>query len=78
VAVESGAITEIIENRVNGFLSTTDPGEIVDLINRLFENSAVREAVKRSALESSSLRAQKRDMVPAHGSIYRKLIEGMS
>jgi glycosyltransferase involved in cell wall biosynthesis len=74
VAVDSGAIAEIIENGVNGFLSSNEPVEIVYLINTFFENSVVKKAVERSALESGMFRAQKKEMVPTHISIYNKMI----
>jgi glycosyltransferase involved in cell wall biosynthesis len=53
VAVKSGAIAELIENRVSGFLTSKEPVEIADQIDLLFANSEQISKVGASALISS-------------------------
>jgi glycosyltransferase involved in cell wall biosynthesis len=72
VAVESGAIAEIIEDQLNGFLTSREPAEIASQIDILFANSALRLNSSISALESSALSSKKNDMVLKHLSLYIK------
>jgi glycosyltransferase involved in cell wall biosynthesis len=70
IAVESGAIAEIIEDNVNGFLATKEPAKIAGQIDTLFANSAQRFKVGESASNSSILSSTKNDMALAHLSLY--------
>jgi glycosyltransferase involved in cell wall biosynthesis len=75
VAVKSGAIAEIIEDQVNGFLTSREPTEIARQINSLFANSAQRLSVGQSAHNSSSQSAQMKKMVPEHVSLYSEILD---
>jgi glycosyltransferase involved in cell wall biosynthesis len=72
VAVKSGAIAEIIEDKVNGFLTSKEPTEIASQINSLFANSALRLEACISALQSSALSSKGNGMVLKHLSLYIK------
>ena len=72
VAVESGAIAEIIEDKVNGFLTSKEPTEIASQIENLFSNTPLRLASGISALKSSSSSSGKNDMVSKHVFLYSK------
>jgi glycosyltransferase involved in cell wall biosynthesis len=74
VAVESGAIAEIIKDKVNGFLTSKEPTEIASQINSLFTNSAQRLSVGQSANNSSSQSTQMKKMVPDHVSLYSEIL----
>jgi hypothetical protein len=68
----SGTISEIAEDKVNGFLTSKEPTEIVTQIDTLFVNSALRLASGISALESTALSSNKNDMALKHLSLYIK------
>jgi glycosyltransferase involved in cell wall biosynthesis len=72
VAVESGAIAEIIQARVNGFLTSKKPTEIVPQIESLFADSVQRIAIGKSALSFTIAGPKKNNMVLAHLSVYSK------
>ena len=78
VAVESGAIKEVIEDKENGLLTSNEPEQIAGHINYLFQNSATRISISNSALKSSILSSQKKDMAHLHISLYKWLIQGGS
>lgn len=73
VAVESGAISEIIQHKENGFLTSKVPAEIANQISELFSNSAIRLAAGLSALKSSARSDQVKKMAPAHIQVYKNL-----
>jgi glycosyltransferase involved in cell wall biosynthesis len=72
VAVKSGAIAEIIEDKVNGFLTSKEPTEIASQIDTLFANPPQRMASWISALESNALSTTGNDMALKHLSLYLK------
>jgi glycosyltransferase involved in cell wall biosynthesis len=74
VAIESGAIAEIIENGVNGILTSQDPSEIAEKISGLFSNPTQRLEAGHYALNSSQARSQVKKMVPAHVQLYREIL----
>ena len=74
VAVESGAISEIIQDKENGFLTSKVHAEIANQIAELFSNSAIRHAAGQSALKSSSISDQVKKMAPAHIQVYKNLL----
>ena len=72
VAVKSGAITEIIEDRVSGILTSKGSSEIADCIKELFLDPPLRLALGISAIESSTLSAKKNEMLSKHLSLYTR------
>jgi glycosyltransferase involved in cell wall biosynthesis len=74
VAVESGAIAEIIEDKVNGFLTSKDPTEIAGQIDNLFADTVQRFKVGQSAFNSSRLTSQKNDMASKHLFLYNNVV----
>jgi glycosyltransferase involved in cell wall biosynthesis len=74
VAVESGAISEIIRDKENGFLTSKVPAEIANQISELFSNSTIRLAAGLSALKSSARSDQVKKMAPAHIQVYKNLL----
>lgn len=74
VAVESGAIAEIIQDKVNGFLTSKEPAEIATRIAELLSNPELRKLVGQSALNSSEMSDQVKKMAPAHVQIYKNLL----
>jgi glycosyltransferase involved in cell wall biosynthesis len=74
VAVQSGAISEIIQDKVNGFLTSKEPAEIATQIAELFSNPALRKVAGQSALNSSAISDQVKKMAPAHIQVYRNLL----
>ena len=74
VAVESGAISEIIQDRENGFLTSKEPTEIASQIAELFSNPVLRKVAGQSAFNSSAISNQVKKMAPAHITLYKQII----
>ena len=74
VAVESGAISEIIRDKANGFLTSKDPAEIAHQITDLFLNPEKIVAAGQSALNESATSHQAKKMAPAHIQVYKNLL----
>jgi glycosyltransferase involved in cell wall biosynthesis len=74
VAVESGAIAEIIEDKVNGFLTSKEPTKIADQIENLFSKTPLRLASGTLALKSSALSSKKNNMALTHVSLYENVV----
>ena len=75
VAVQSGAISEIIQDKVNGYLTSKEPAEIATQISELFSNPELKKAAGQSALNSSVVSDQVKKMAPAHIQVYNKLLK---
>jgi glycosyltransferase involved in cell wall biosynthesis len=73
VAVESGAIAELMDSGTKGILTSLDPTEIASQISRIFMNLNLRFSAAQSALEFSSQRPEVNQMVPTHLSIYKEI-----
>lgn len=74
VAVESGAISEIIQDKVNGFLTSKDPAEIAAQLAELVSKPALRNAASEFALSSSGISDQMKKMAPAHIQVYNYIL----
>lgn len=74
VAVESGAVAEIVENGRNGILTSLDPTEIANQLSGLFSSPTQRSALKQSALDSRAQNSEVKKMVPTHLSLYREIL----
>jgi glycosyltransferase involved in cell wall biosynthesis len=74
VAVESGAISEIIQDKVNGFLTSKDPAEIAAQLAELVSKPALRNAASEFALSSSGISDQMKKMAPAHIQVYNHIL----
>jgi glycosyltransferase involved in cell wall biosynthesis len=74
VAVESGAVAEIIENGTNGILTSQDPTEIAAQISSSFSNSTSRLTARKSPIDQTAQMHQVKKMMPAHVSLYREIL----
>jgi glycosyltransferase involved in cell wall biosynthesis len=74
VAVESGAIAEIISTGINGILTSQEPREIANQISILLSNPIRRSDLSQSALSSSEQGSQLKQMIPAHLSAYKTVL----
>jgi glycosyltransferase involved in cell wall biosynthesis len=74
VAVESGAISEIIATGVNGILTSQDPTDIATQISSLFLNPRQRLTMAHFSKNSSSVSSQSKKMLPAHLSLYGEIV----
>jgi glycosyltransferase involved in cell wall biosynthesis len=74
VAIESGAIAEIIQNEVNGYLTSKDPTEIADQLQNLITDTAKRLRVGKCALNSRTLASELDKMASTHVSLYENII----
>ena len=74
VAVESGAIAEIVENGRNGILTSLDPTEIANQLSGVFSNPTRRFFLSRSALDSGVQNSGVKKMLPDHFSLYREIL----
>jgi glycosyltransferase involved in cell wall biosynthesis len=74
IAVKSGAIAEIISDRLNGYLMSSDPSEIASQISEIFSNPERRLKVGQSALKLSLQSSHTLTMIPTHKNLYRQVI----
>lgn len=74
VAVESGAIAEIIITGVNGILSSQNPTEIANQVTGRLLDPPQRLALRQSAHNLSSLSTQKKKMLPDHVFLYTEIV----
>ncbi len=74
VAVESGAVAEIIKNPGIGILTSKNPTEIANQVSGLFSNSPRMLGVRLSALDSNSPSLDAKKMVPDHTSLYMQIL----
>jgi glycosyltransferase involved in cell wall biosynthesis len=74
VAVESGAISELITNGVSGVLTTGDPQKIATEIQALFANPEEIVKLSQFALASNARSATNQKMAPAHLNLYQQII----
>lgn len=74
VAVESGAVAEIIENQGNGILTSNNPTEIAHQVSALFSNSSRRLGVRQFPIDSSSPSLDAKKMLPDHISLYLEIL----
>jgi glycosyltransferase involved in cell wall biosynthesis len=74
VAVNSGAITELITNGVSGVLTTSDPQKIAGEIQALFANPDEIVKLSQFALASNARSAANQKMAPAHLNLYKQIV----
>jgi glycosyltransferase involved in cell wall biosynthesis len=74
VAVESGAVAEVIDHGRNGILTSREPSEIAAQSSFYFSNPTQRLAAGQSGLKSNTQSAAVSGMVPAHISLYREFL----
>jgi len=74
VAVESGSVAEIVEDKMNGFLTSKNPFEIAAQIDSLFTNSVQRFEIGKIALNSSALSYRKNEMASKHMVLYNNFL----
>ena len=74
VAVDAGAIKEIIEIRENGILVSPDPSKIAAQILTLISKQKIGMAEGKSELNSNALSLKIKKMVPDHASLYMKIL----
>ena len=75
VAVRSGAVSEIIHDGVNGFLTSNDPKNLAEQISQLFSKSSLRTSIGMAAFEIGNKNLDEFKMVPAHIDLYKRIIE---
>jgi glycosyltransferase involved in cell wall biosynthesis len=74
VAIESGAIAEIIESGENGILTSRDPTEIAIQISNLFSNPTRRLRAGQSAVDSNARSSEVEKMAPTHLNLYSEIL----
>jgi glycosyltransferase involved in cell wall biosynthesis len=74
VAVDSGAISELITNGVSGILTARDPISLADEIQSLISNPEKAREISKSALASNAASAGAQKMAPAHLNLYQQII----
>lgn len=77
VAVESGAVAEIIVNGVNGIFSSQNPTELANQVTGRLLYPPQRLALGQSAHNLSSLSAQKKKMLPDHVFLYTEIVTSL-
>jgi glycosyltransferase involved in cell wall biosynthesis len=75
VAVNSGAISELVQNGINGILCDVDAVELARAVEKLTINSGQRMEFSREARKSVVDREGLSEMVPAHLRLYRNLLK---
>jgi glycosyltransferase involved in cell wall biosynthesis len=74
VAVDSGAISELITNGVSGILTAREPRSLADEIQYLISNPVKAREISKSALASNTASATVQKMAPAHLNLYQQII----
>lgn len=74
VAVNSGAIAELITDGVSGILTTSDPQRLAEEIQALISNPEKMRQISQSALAINTIAASVQKMAPAHINLYQQLI----
>ena len=74
VAVDRGAISELIEDGVNGFLTNNEAEEIAFRIVELSRDVKLRAKFGETALAKSRLRSLEPKMLKLHGEIYSEVM----
>lgn len=74
VAVDSGAISELIINGISGILSTSEPQRLAQEIQSLISNPEKMSEISQSALASNTIAASIQKMAPAHLNLYKQII----
>ena len=74
VAVDSGAISELITNGVSGILTAREPRSLANEIQSLISNPEKAREISKSALASNTASAAVQKMVPAHLNLYQQII----
>jgi len=74
VAVDSGAISELITNGVSGILTAREPRSLADEIQSLISNPEKAKEISKSALASNAASAAVQKMAPAHLNLYQQII----
>ena len=75
VAVNSGAISEILQDKSNGFLVSPNAEEFAFLISNLISSPSEREKVAKEGLNSTDTSFKSLNMSQAHLSLYRHLFK---
>jgi glycosyltransferase involved in cell wall biosynthesis len=74
VAVKSGSIAEIIENGINGILTSQNPSEIAAQVSDLFSNPTQRLKTAKIVHNFTSQNSAEKKMLTAHLSLYREIL----
>jgi glycosyltransferase involved in cell wall biosynthesis len=74
VAVDSGAISELITNGVSGVLTSSEPQRLALEIQTLISNPERMRELAKSALTSNTKAASVQKMAPAHLNLYKQII----
>ena len=75
VAVNSGAISELVQHEVNGHLCDADAVSLAQSIKGLFDNPEKRRMISNAARDCAVARERLSEMAPAHLRVYTVLIE---
>jgi glycosyltransferase involved in cell wall biosynthesis len=76
VAVNAGALAEIVTHGHNGFLVAADLNEIVNQIRKLQYNPELLEEIMIKTKEGLSSKSVSLDFTQSHLQIYKELLEG--
>ncbi len=74
VAVDSGAISELVTNGFDGYLSSADADQIADAISKVLSGNEVRTSMAANSLASSAARQAKTEMAQSHMGVYRPIL----
>lgn len=74
VAVDSGAISELITNGVSGVLTSSEPQRLAQEIQALISNPEKMREISQYALASNARAAADQKMAPAHLNLYKQII----
>jgi glycosyltransferase involved in cell wall biosynthesis len=74
VAVNSGAIAELITDGVTGILTTIEPQQVAQEILALISNPEKAREISQSARDSNSASTSVQKMAPAHLNLYQQIV----
>jgi glycosyltransferase involved in cell wall biosynthesis len=74
VAVDSGAIAELIKDGVSGILTTSEPQRLAEEIQTLISYPEKARELSQSALASNTASASVQKMAPEHLNLYKQIV----
>ena len=75
IATDVGSVSEIVENEVTGFVTSTQIDQIASSLGRLIDDSMLRSIMAKNAKERALDRFSIEKMVESHIQVYKQALE---
>ena len=75
IATDVGSVSEIVENEVTGFVTSTQIGQMISSLGRLIDDSMLRSIMAKNAKERALDRFSIEKMVESHIQVYKQALK---